>query len=171
MTWTIHDLGAMGEFLGSIAVLATLIYLAVQVRHARADSRAALLQHRSDAVRELWLSIAGDDRLAAAWGKQLAYALGDKLPAHASLESIGLDPVEAIRLERWIAANFFHRQTIFKADLDSSERQELDDQLINMYRDGASGTWFDSTFPEGRKHGFDRDFVEHVRALRGQSSA
>ncbi len=32
MTMTIQDLGALGEFLGSIAVLATLIYLALQTR-------------------------------------------------------------------------------------------------------------------------------------------
>ena len=29
---TLMELGALGEFLGSIAVLATLIYLAVQLR-------------------------------------------------------------------------------------------------------------------------------------------
>ena len=29
---TIQDLGALGEFLGSIAVLATLVYLALQTR-------------------------------------------------------------------------------------------------------------------------------------------
>ncbi len=32
MTLTIQDLGALGEFFGSIAVLATLIYLAFQTR-------------------------------------------------------------------------------------------------------------------------------------------
>ncbi len=32
---SIQDLGAIGEFLGSIFVLVTLIYLAVQVRHSR----------------------------------------------------------------------------------------------------------------------------------------
>ena len=32
MTLTIQDLGALGEFFGSIAVLATLIYLALQTR-------------------------------------------------------------------------------------------------------------------------------------------
>ncbi len=32
MTLTIQDLGAIGELLGSIAVLATLVYLALQTR-------------------------------------------------------------------------------------------------------------------------------------------
>ena len=32
MTLTIQDLGALGELLGAVAVLATLIYLALQTR-------------------------------------------------------------------------------------------------------------------------------------------
>ena len=32
MTLTIQDLGSLGEFFGSIAVLATLVYLALQTR-------------------------------------------------------------------------------------------------------------------------------------------
>ncbi len=32
MTLTIQDLGALGELLGSVAVLATLVYLAMQTR-------------------------------------------------------------------------------------------------------------------------------------------
>lgn len=34
MEWTVQDLGAVGEFVGSFAVLITLIYLSVQVRHS-----------------------------------------------------------------------------------------------------------------------------------------
>ena len=32
MDWTIQDLGALGEFVGSIGVIVTLVYLAVQIR-------------------------------------------------------------------------------------------------------------------------------------------
>ena len=35
MNWTVQDLGALGELLGSIAVLLTLVYLAVQTRATR----------------------------------------------------------------------------------------------------------------------------------------
>ena len=46
MEWTIQDLGALGEFLSSVAVLATLVYLAVQVRQAKAE-----LTYRSQITR------------------------------------------------------------------------------------------------------------------------
>ena len=52
MTLTIQDLGALGELLGSVAVLATLVYLALQTRQntlaigAQLDAAAiAGLQH------------------------------------------------------------------------------------------------------------------------------
>ena len=47
MTLTIQDLGALGELLGSVAVLVTLVYLAFQTRqntmaiHAILDARTA----------------------------------------------------------------------------------------------------------------------------------
>ncbi len=42
MTLTIQDLGALGEFFGSIAVLATLVYLALQTRQNRMAISAQL---------------------------------------------------------------------------------------------------------------------------------
>jgi len=38
---TITELGALGEFVGAIAVVATLIYLAVQVRHSKEATEAS----------------------------------------------------------------------------------------------------------------------------------
>ncbi len=35
----IMELGAIGELVGGLAVLVTLVYLAVQVRHTRTDRR------------------------------------------------------------------------------------------------------------------------------------
>ena len=45
---TIAELGAIGEFLGSIAVLATLIYLATQIRHSQKFAMAQAFQARCD---------------------------------------------------------------------------------------------------------------------------
>jgi hypothetical protein len=44
MNW--EAIGAVGELLGSLAVFVTLGYLAVQVRHARAEASRALSQGR-----------------------------------------------------------------------------------------------------------------------------
>ena len=51
----IMELGALGEFVGAFAVVATLIYLAIQVRHGKASLdantssvRAQITQARAD---------------------------------------------------------------------------------------------------------------------------
>ena len=41
---TVMELGALGEFLGVFALVATLIYLSIQVRHARSESEKAVLE-------------------------------------------------------------------------------------------------------------------------------
>ena len=51
---SIEELGSLGDLLGSIGVLVTLIYVAIQIRELRSESRAGFLQHRSDAARQLW---------------------------------------------------------------------------------------------------------------------
>src|SRR5580765_3506821 len=48
MNW--DAIGAIGQVLGSIAVLITLVYLSIQTRHARSESRRALSQGRAEAV-------------------------------------------------------------------------------------------------------------------------
>lgn len=47
---TIVELGAFGEFVGSIAVVVSLVYLAVQIRHAGRQTKAASIQARTDTV-------------------------------------------------------------------------------------------------------------------------
>ena len=39
MDWSVQDLGALGEFVGSVAVLVTLIYLAYQFRQNSISSQ------------------------------------------------------------------------------------------------------------------------------------
>ena len=50
---SIQELGALGEFVGSIAVLATLVYLAIQTRHTRAANEASIQWQRANASREM----------------------------------------------------------------------------------------------------------------------
>ena len=50
---SIQDLGAIGEFLSSIVVLLTLIYLAVQTHQTRKATQANLQWTRTNASREL----------------------------------------------------------------------------------------------------------------------
>jgi len=83
MTLTIQDLGALGELLGSVAVLATLVYLALQTRQNTMAIAAQL-----DAA-----------RIAAVQGLNLAAATSTELQ-----EVLNGDRVEPLTIERAGAA-------------------------------------------------------------------
>lgn len=68
---SISDLGSLGEFLGAIAVFATLLFLAMQIRHANrtADDQAVVM--RSQSMREILLMLGGDAELASLYQRWL----------------------------------------------------------------------------------------------------
>ncbi len=66
MTLSIQDLGALGEFFGSIAVLATLIYLALQTRQNTMALSAQLEAAGFAANQNLCLSMATSNEIEEA---------------------------------------------------------------------------------------------------------
>ncbi len=66
MTLTIQDLGALGEFFGSIAVLVTLVYLALQTRQNTMAISAQLEAAALGANQDMYLSIATSNELEEA---------------------------------------------------------------------------------------------------------
>ena len=56
-------IGAVGEILGAIAVVLTLVYLAVQIRHSTAQARAGMTKDLFLATRSATLEIASNPEL------------------------------------------------------------------------------------------------------------
>ena len=98
---TISELGSLGEFIGSLAVLVTLIYLSIQVRLSRAESAAAAIKERGSAMREVMLFQISDDRLGEALSKSQIALGGDTFvrPVPALLAA-GLSNLEAHKLQQ-----------------------------------------------------------------------
>lgn len=65
MNWEV--IGAIGDFLGPLAVIATLGYLAVQIKVARTVGSDTNRQQRGAKVREIGLAPATHDELRNAW--------------------------------------------------------------------------------------------------------
>jgi len=65
MNW--DAIGAIGELVGSVAVLVTLIYLAIQVRQNTHATRATSHHAITDALNQLNLTIANNDTTAQIW--------------------------------------------------------------------------------------------------------
>ena len=64
---TIQDLGSIGELVAAIATVATLIYLALQIRHNTQATRSASFHAVSDSMNHVNVSVAQNPGLARIW--------------------------------------------------------------------------------------------------------
>ena len=76
----IQDLGAIGEIIGGIAVIATLIYLSVQVRQANVSTHRNMYAQAATATSDFWLALARDYELYETFTSMLRVPedLGDR---------------------------------------------------------------------------------------------
>ena len=164
MNW--DAIAAIGQMLGSVAVLVTLGYLAVQVRHSRQEGRRALSQGRSEGVRET-LSWQTDERINRLTVKAEA-ALGAPPggPVLALMEQAGLTREEAIPLFMVQYAVWTSRaQTIPNVDeLSAIERTQFETSIRMSYgRPGIA-----RLFWEHFKQGTHPDAVRYIENLLAQ---
>jgi hypothetical protein len=124
-------IGAIGEVLGSVAVFVTLGYLAVQVRHARAEASRALSQGRMEANRELVSLDLSEKNLSAKLKAQTA--LNDSPPPVVQLlmERANLTLEEAWRvfLVEVAAWNYRIHTITHWDDLPPSEQTIFDEAI------------------------------------------
>ncbi|MGE0862128.1 MAG: hypothetical protein AB7I01_22705 [Gammaproteobacteria bacterium] len=112
---TIQDLGAIGSLIGALAVGATLIYLAKQIRlntHALEDARKLALaqtyQMRSDALQEMLVQAADSQYLGPVIAKLTTLGYPDNASALAQLNSD-----ERARFRLWQIAQQTHWDNMF----------------------------------------------------------
>lgn len=68
---SIQDWGAIGELVGALAVVATLIYLSIQIKISIRTQRAQTQQQLADGRRELLRMMFDFPTLREAWKKKL----------------------------------------------------------------------------------------------------
>jgi hypothetical protein len=112
---TIIELGALGEFLGSIAVFVTLVYLTMQVRHSTQSMNeskklalAQTYQMRSDALQMMLVHAADSDHIGPIITKLTGVGYPEDI---ASLEH--LTPEERGRFRQWQIAQQTHWDNMF----------------------------------------------------------
>jgi hypothetical protein len=124
----IQDLGAIGEFISSFAVLITLIYVAVQLRETRNALGAQAYQERTFAQQDALLRVAENSDLAAVLTKfQPPTGLDFDLDAFEKLE-----PVEQTRIRT------FHQAFALRFDNTAFQYQSgyISDSDMEFLLDG-----------------------------------
>jgi hypothetical protein len=112
---TLMELGALGEFVGAVAVVITLIYLAVQIRQGnqamREGRRLALAQTyqmRADALQDMLVHAADSKHVAPILAKLTALGYPEDV---SSLDR--LEPEERARFRLWQIAQQTHWDNMF----------------------------------------------------------
>lgn len=112
---TIIELGALGEFLGSIAVLATLVYLSVQVRQntrsMNESKRLALAQTyqmRSDALQMMLVRAADSEHIGPIITKLTGMGYAEDIRSHDQLSR-----EERGRFRQWQIAQQTHWDNMY----------------------------------------------------------
>ena len=160
---SIIELGALGEFLGVFALIATLIYLSIQVRHARNESAHAVLQARTTGTRELSLNLAASEGLTAALVKAEEALGAAPRPFEAELISHGLDRQEAHRVYRWHLAEWRHDRTQYET---GSQEQRIDgDEKLGAVYSREVGRLFWDNFARQQSN----PFTAHVNQLLAEA--
>ena len=162
MNW--EAIGAIGEIVGAIAVILTLVYLASQVRYAKNATLDQNRLTRSSAIREILLSTAANDSLRVGqmknWGLESYY--------ESLANEFGIDSVEASRNEWANAVYFWMYWGQWASSHEKSDLVELEHVIIMLFRlPGIRHTWDIS--PVGKVF-MDEEFVQFVDDILERNS-
>lgn len=156
---SLEALGNLGDLLGGIGVIVTVIYLAIQIRQNTEQLRSNAAHAQNLAQEEVgrlmspWMSqIIADKELAALWRRGLA---GDST----------LDEVDQLRFEMLFMQLVQAYQSVFRRARRTNDRNqwELMHGYIRMYRrqQGFAECW------SRGKGAYDPDFVAEFDRIAG----
>jgi len=147
---SIMELGALGEFVGAFAVVATLVYLAVQIRHNAASTQSST---EVEASRQFsaWITRASlDDSIHRIW---------DNVQTETPLSD------EDARKWLWYMAELFHMsEGIFiqyqKGFVSGDVWSEFERTMLGFLQSAPTQQWFD-----GRNSPLSDTFRRHIENL------
>ena len=148
MNW--DEVGAIGQVLGSVAVFITLGYLALQVGHARREVQRSISQNRADAVRELLLNRANNERLTGLNSRANAGLKGQPLQfVTALIQRTELTEVEAYTLfsEQMAWWNYRSQVIAYVDELPEGERIQFDAAIVRFFGHPVASLWYETLKP------------------------
>jgi hypothetical protein len=160
MNW--EAIGAAGDLISGIAVLVTLAYLAVQLRHARRERQRALGQGRAEGTRDL-IALSHDDRVNRLRVRADSTLGFPPSPFVATLmERVGMTREEAHLVWQHSLAWLNHYLQIIPHvdELSEVERRQLEIAIGARY-----GRGYDSLFYGLARSGIHPDAVRYFDAV------
>lgn len=132
-------LGNYGEFFGSIGVIATLVYLAVQVRYTKRELKRSISQERAATSIQLQQNRVANEALRKAYLKASAPAYLREYVQQFDLTVEEADMLSWDRVAYWQ----YHSHTIAHIDeLSPDERTAFDVALRAQYTSPFIAAWY-----------------------------
>ena len=155
----VQDLGAIGEFISSIAIVITLIFLTMETRQARNATQQSNRQARHKIRTDLNLALAVNPALCEVLAKS-AQHLNSGRPMFDSESEWGLSVHEGMQLFSLSLSFLWHFEDQYFSDLPETDRSSLESQIrILLGIPPFLKHW------EQNKSGFDKRFQEYVDDL------
>jgi len=163
MNW--EAIGAVGEIVGALAVVVTLIYLATQVRYAKQAAADQNRLVRASGVREMALTGVTDDEFRLAmdrnWGSDQLYKQ--------LAEQAGISPEEVSKADWGNVYWFWLHWGQFTSTHEEADLEELKNLVSKFYSlPGVKRSWETSPLA---KPIIDPKFVEFVDGILESSSS
>lgn len=140
MEWSIQDIGAIGELIGSIAVLITLIYLAVQVQFAKQNLKRSVSQERMATSIALQRSRVTNEELRRAYLKTGEPAFYQEYVEEFDLTTDEADMLVWDRVAYW---QYHSHTTAYIDELPGDERAAFDAPLALQYSSPFISAWYE----------------------------
>ena len=148
---SIQDLGALGELIAAIATVATLVYLAVQLRQNTKALRSATFQQISAQMGQNVESVVQSPDLAELVARLLSGASD-------------FTPAELIRLQGMFVMSMRRLEAVFVQtelqSIDNVMAQGFENSLLPMLLTNVGSEWWQSAQPA-----FHQAFVERVNQV------
>ena len=152
-------MGAAGEFVSSLFMLVTLLYLAVQVTYLKRQARMQATFNRAQAGRENLLAVVNSDYLPQIFWK-MEESVEQASPAQSLLsEKFGLEPDESRRVAMYYFSWFKAQEANF-GNIDVEEQASTDRLVLNFSNMPGFREWWDLS-----KNVFNDSFAQHVDLL------
>lgn len=159
----LETLANLGEFVGGLAVFATLIYLAYQVSETRKQMRAEAIQQRWTLRINTWLKVLDTTAFHACRDKFFEYELYREDKLLHEIEELELREIRAYR--QWLTIELVYFQSLFtqrEAGLLSADNSLPLDNFYPMRDAPARREWKDQIRLTGN---FPGDYVRYVDSV------
>jgi len=153
----IMELGALGEFVGAVGVVASLIYVGLQVRHntsaLKATTRKAL----------------GDNTMTILSSPLDKTRLGDALMRSRSSKAEDLSPQDDLHLRLWANLNYrFWEDAHYQYRQGALDAHEWETRFVNTMRSTLRGqpifvSFWDEVLPN---RNYSPEFIDVVESIR-----